>query len=466
MTERTANENTIQLLAHALQTSEAPSAAAIGQAKLLLLDTIGCGLAGRSEPASQAILAAIESGNPRCAVIGQTARTSMADAVFLNGFLVRVLDFNDYIIGDRDGEPDAAGHPSDNIPVALAVGSARGRSGHDILAAIVLRYELYARLQHAMDRAGPWDGVTASGLVAPAMAGRLMGLSRSQLAHALALGAARALTPSIVRGGQLSTAKSLANALVAQSGVQAAVLAESGATGPLAILDDERGLRRVFDGRGLSSLAAPFPPDGAIMRAHVKAYPCINTGQSAVAAALELHGMLNDDVSAISLIEVTMADYKVTRRHQEDRERNNPTSREAADHSFPFVVAAALLDGRFGPKQFANERWRDERIRMLMSRIVLDRDSGWNVRAPGSYPCTIRVTDARGKQYGVDVAYPPGYSRGALDASTVTGKFHALTEFMLSREERARIVDSVMELDRSASAEQLDAAIAIQGTAS
>jgi 2-methylcitrate dehydratase len=464
VTERTAHKTTVELLAHASQTAQAPADIAIEQAKLLLLDTICCGLAGRGEPASQAILAATESADSRCAIIGQTARTTMLDAVFLNGLLIRVLDFNDYIIGDRDGEPESAGHPSDNIPVALAVGSARGGSGRDILAAIVLGYELYARLQHAMDRAGPWDGVTASGLVAPAMAARLMGLSRSQLAHALALGAARAVTPSIVRGGHLSTAKSLANALVAQSGVQAAVLAESGATGPLAILDDERGLRHVFDG-DLSSLAAPFPPEGAIMRAHVKAYPCINTGQSAVAAALTLHGMLKGDVSAISRIEVTMADYKVTKRHQDDRERNNPSSREAADHSFPFIIAAALLDGRFGPEQFANERWRDERIRMLMSRIVLNRDGGWNVRAPGSYPCTIRVTDALGKQYGVDVAYPPGYSRGALDANTVTEKFHALTDSVLAREERARIVDSVMELDRSASAERLDAAIAIQGRA-
>ena len=181
----------------------------------------------------------------------------------------------------------SAGHPSDNIPVALAAGSARHRSGREILAAIAMGYELYARLQHAMDRAGPWDGVTASGLVAPAIAGRLMSLSEGELAHALALGAARAATPSIVRSGDISAAKSLANALVAQSGVQAAMLAEQGATGPLAILDDARGLRDLFGRAPLSSLYAPFSSDGAIMQAHVKAYPCINTGQSAVAAAIE-----------------------------------------------------------------------------------------------------------------------------------------------------------------------------------
>ncbi len=142
-------------------------------------------------------------------------------------------------------------------------------------------------------------------------------------------------------------------------------MAEHGATGPLAILDDERGLRDVFARAAPSTLCAPFPAEGAIMRAHVKAYPCINTGQSAVAAALKLHAMLNGNASSLSRIEVTMADYKVTKRHQDDPERRHPMSREAADHSFPFIVAVALLDGRFGAEQFESERWRDETVTAL-----------------------------------------------------------------------------------------------------
>lgn len=466
MAKREAQHSTIGLLAHAIQSADADSVspAAMQRAKLLLLDTIGCGFVGRREPAAQAALrAAPESAGP-CAVIGRTARTSVLNAALLNGVLVRVLDLNDYLIGEAHGEPESAGHPSDNIPVALAVGSARQRSGREILAAIVLGYELYARLQHAMDRAGQWDGVTASGLVAPAIAGRLMGLSEPQLAHALALGAARAPTPSIVRSGEISAAKSLANALVAQSGVQAAMLVEQGATGPLAILDDARGLRDLFARIGPSVLCAPFPSDGAIMRAHVKAYPCINTGQSAVAAALELHAMLKGNASSLSRIEVTMADYKVTKRHQKDPERLHPLSREAADHSFPFIVAIALLDGRFGPEQFERERWRDEAVTELMSRIVMRRDTAWNARAPGSYPCTIRAIDAHGNEHRVEVPYPPGYSQAGLDANIVLDKFHAVTDSVLARPDRQRIVDRVMEFDQGPSAENLSTAIAIEGT--
>jgi 2-methylcitrate dehydratase len=343
------------------------------------------------------------------------------------------------------------------------MGVARQCPGRKILAAVVLGYELYARLQQAMDRAGPWDGVTASGLVAPAIAGWLIGLMEERLAHALALGAARAATPSIVRTGDISAAKSLANALVAQMGVQAALLAEQGVTGPLAILDDTRGLRDLFAGAEPSSLAASFPPDGAIMRAHVKAYPCINTGQSAVAAALDLHAIMKGNTSSLSRIEVTMADYKVTKRHQEDPERLHPISRESADHSFTFVVAVSLIDGRFGPGQFESERWRDPAVTSLMSKIVLRRDATWNTRAPESYPCSIRAFDAEGHEHHVEVPYPPGFSRGGLDEKIVLDKFRAVTDSILDRADRARIENAVMDFDRHLSAETLNNAIATEG---
>ena len=467
MAKREAQGNTIGLLAQAICAADAGaiSPSAIEQAKLLLLDTIGCGFAGRTEPAAKAILNALSESRGPCPVIGQASRMAMADAVLANGTLVRVLDLNDYIIGRSDGEPGSAGHPSDNIPVALAAMTARKVSGRETLVAIVLGYELYARLRQAMDRSGPWDGVTVSGLVAPAVAGLLLGLSEPQLTHAIALGAARAATPSIVRSGNISATKSLANALVAQSGVQAALLAQQSATGPLAILDDARGLRDLFTRLDTSVLCAPFLSDGAIMRAHVKAYPCINTGQSAVAAALKLHALLEGDASSLSRIEVTMADYKVTKRHQDDPERRRPVSREAADHSFPFIVAVALLDGRFGPEQFEHERWRDERTMALMERIIMRRDAEWNTRAPRSYPCTIRAVDAHNKKHVVEVAYPPGYSQGGLDANIVLDKFHAVTESILDSTQRARIVDTVMEFDQCPSAETLSAAIAIEGKA-
>src|SRR5262249_29146772 len=187
------------------------SQAAILQAKLLLLDTIGCGFAALNEQSARALLEGVETsgGAPQCTVIGHARRTSASNATLANGALVRILDFNDYV-NARGG--DLGGHPSDNIPVALAAGELSGASGREVIAAVVLGYEIFGRCKELMERDSAWDGVTVSGLAAPAMAGRLMGLDRGRLAHAIALSAARAATSTAVRFGDISAAKSIANA--------------------------------------------------------------------------------------------------------------------------------------------------------------------------------------------------------------------------------------------------------------
>src|SRR5262252_9988724 len=207
-------------------------AANVGQAKLLILDTIGCGFAAFEEEGAGAVLQTLAhmGGAPQCTVLGSTSKTSAPNAVLVNGSLIRMLDLNDYV-NTKSGQ--IGGHPSDNIPVALAAGELAGSAGRDVIAAIVLGYEIYGRLKELMARDGDWDGVTVSGFVAPAMAGRLMGLDVRQLGQALALSAARAITPLAVRHGDISGAKNVANALVAQNGMQATILARHGMTGPL-----------------------------------------------------------------------------------------------------------------------------------------------------------------------------------------------------------------------------------------
>src|SRR5215475_8604164 len=260
------------------------SQAAVLQAKLLLLDTIGCGFAALDEQSARALLAVVEAsgGAPQCTIIGRARRTSAANAVLANGALVRILDFNDYV-NAKGG--DLGGHPSDNIPVALAAGELSGTSGREVVAAVVLGYEIFGRCKELMERDSAWDGVTVSGLAAPAMAGRLMGLDHGRLAHAIALSAARAATSTAVRFGDISAAKSIAIALVAQNGMQAALLAERGITGPLDLFENPRGMREVFcKGDAATALIAPLPAESYVMAANVKAFPCLATGQSVIPA--------------------------------------------------------------------------------------------------------------------------------------------------------------------------------------
>jgi 2-methylcitrate dehydratase len=458
--EKDSRPSSLQALARWISETAKQSlpAAAVEQAKLLVLDTLGCGIAGQHEEVSQSTLSLIDSlgGHPRCTVIGRPQKTSPLNAVLANGCSIRALDLNDYVGGIVGGSPQIGGHPSDNIPSALAAGEMQGSCGADILAAIVIGYEIFGRLKSLLDPAGIWDEVTVSGVVAPAIAGRLLDLDQDRLAHALALGAVRAATPNIVRRGHISAAKSLANALVAQSGFQAALLAERGTTGPLGALDASRGLISLFsNGKAVEILSAPMPDVPYILRSHVKTYPCLATGQSAVAAALKLHGMLGDAVHRLERIDVVMADYPIVKRQQQDPDRIHPMSREAADHSFNFLIAVSLLDGKFGLRQYESDRWLDPEVMELMNRLTMKSDESWAVRAPGSYPCRLQAWDRDGREWSADVAFPPGFSHGRLEADAVIEKFHAVTggHFVASR--REEIIEAALKLNRSASATEL-----------
>ncbi len=441
---------------------DALPSAALTQAKLLLLDTIGCGYAALEEESARAVLATLAEtgGAPRCSVIGDAQKTSPPNAVLVNGALIRILDLNDYV---NNPKGEIGGHPSDNIPVALAAGEISGAPGRDVLAAIVLCYEIFGRSRDLMDRDSGWDGVTISGLVAPAMAGRLLRLDARQLANALALSGARSPTPLAVRHGAISAAKSLANALVAQNGMQATLLARHGATGPLDLFENPLGLRPVFSRtEALVPLTAPLGAETYIMRANIKAYPCLATGQAIVAAGIALNHQAAREggVERLKHIRVTMADMPFLRRQKDDPGRIDPTSREAADHSFNFLAAVSLLDGAFGLAQFENERWNDPKVRSVMARLEIDVDATLNARSPGSFPCRMEATRDDGAVLMADIPDPPGFSRLGLAAEAVIAKFNAVTAPHLDASSRQRIIDAVLGLDRAPSCADLTQALA------
>ena len=85
-----------------------------------------------------------------------------------------------------------------------------------------------------------------------------------------------------------------------------------------------------------------------------------------------------------------------------------------------------------------------------MAQLEIVNDSAWNTRAPDSYPCSLEVRTQNGRDELVEVPYPPGFSRGRLDAETVVKKFHGLTASILAQDASDRIIERVMALDESA----------------
>jgi 2-methylcitrate dehydratase len=427
--------------------------AAIEQARLLLLDTFGCALAARSEETIQAMLRVLDAqgGTPECTVIGTGRRTSLVNAVLVNGALIRVLDANDLYWGPRSG-----GHPSDNLAVALAVAERQASSGRALLAAIVLGYELYGRIQDLADAAGHWDHTTTSALVAPAIASRLLELDPQRTAHALALGVAHANALAAIRSGQLSAAKSVANAIVAQTGTLAALLAAEGLSGPLQVLEGPHGwAQTVLPDADLTSLAAPLDGRCRITDVSIKAYPCIGTAQAAIAAAIQARRLLAADAPAVERMELRMADIPFVRGQIEDRARREPNSRETADHSFFYLAAIALLDGELTPRQFEEGRWLAPAVRALMDRIDIQPDAALNVYTPASFPCVLTLVLRDGRRHVVDMPYAPGHPRNPLSAAEVAAKFHDSAAASLTGPQREAILRQVQTLEELPSTREL-----------
>ena len=415
------------------------------QAGLLVLDSFGCALAALDEDTAHAARRTINNlgGKEECTVIGSNQKTSVTNAVLMNGVLIRILDLNDFLQGSN-----GAGHPSDNIAVALSMTERQRRSGPDMLAAIILGYELYGRIRDLADQESPWDHVTASGLVAPVIAGRLLGLDEEKMAHALAFGAAHCHALRAVRGGQLSAAKSLANAIVAQTATLGTLLAAEGLTGPMKVLEGSFGLgEAIFPGADLNSLVAPLGGHFRIMDTSIKAYPCIGTAQTVVAAAIQAKQDLKNPLAEVERIEVRMADTPFVSGQVNNPERRTPASRETADHSFPFLVAVALVDGELTPRQFHGQRWLDPSIRAIMERITVETDPSLNMYIPASFPAVIRITKTDHTSRTIEVPYAPGHPRNRLTAAGVAAKFHGCAEGTVSESLRKAIVSEVQGLD-------------------
>jgi 2-methylcitrate dehydratase len=440
---------------------------AIERAKLLLLDTLGCGFAALDDDCARAVLATLDAlgEKPQCTVLGHRRGMSAPSAVLANGTLIRVLDLNDYVVGAHPQSGARGGHPSDNIPTALAAAELAHSRGRDLLAAIVLAYEIYGRGKALMDADTMWDGISISGVVAPAVAGWLTRLPEDKLAHAIALSAARAATPVAVREGGISAAKNIANALIAQNGMQATLLAQQGITGPLDLFEAERGLRAVFPrGPAGDIFGAPLPDDSFIMRSAIKAFPCFAGGQSAVAAGIALHRLVGGNVDQLKTIRVALADLPIVRRWLADPGRIEPRSRQAADHSLHFLIAVALNDGAFGLRQFDNARWTDPKVRALMAKLDIATDAELTRRAAEAYPCALHAAGHDGRLYDVEVLQPPGFSPNGLDTPTVLDKFTGVTERHLAPDARNRIVDAVMALDKATSRDGLMQLLAAERT--
>jgi 2-methylcitrate dehydratase len=430
--------------AHRLKFSSIPEEAR-HSAKRFLLDSLACIVGGYGEPSSRiARETAIEMGGPAEASILLSGRkVSAYNAVLANGVPLRALDLIDmYYALDH-------AHPCElSVTPALAIGERVRASGADVLTAIVLGYELCMKLAEITgnSRKG-WAGTATLGqFAAPLVAGKLLGLSRRQLAEAVSISGAHNVSLAVTYALPVSMMKDALNAFAAQSGVQAALMAARGFTGPAGVFEAPGGLWAQLDSPAHvellgSDLGQPF----RITRCGFKdyRYSAVAWSHPAIEALLflrEAHRLDASNVKSIHVRTIRRATVHIGTQPVEPG-----FGRLDTQFNGPYIFAAALKFGDVSPSR--QGRAKDPDIQRLSRCVTIEADEELGRDFPKTFPAVVTVTTREGRRLEHRIDQRRGDPGNPLSDADIEAKFRALAARRLSSSRVRAVIEAVWSLE-------------------
>jgi len=431
-------------------TFEQLSSEAVYQAKRFLLDSLGCALGGYRQHDVRIALEVLNeiAGSGPATVIGSGSRMDPVSAALANALMIRVMDYND-IYWKQDPS-----HPSDLFPAALACCERAQSDGRELIVGLVLGHEFEMRFCEAAFpgiRERGWHHATLTAFVSPIVAGRALHLGWEQIQHAIGISASRHATMGAVTAGKLTMMKNTVDPMATQSGVFAALLAEKGYTGPEHVVDGKEGLAHCFGPEWKLNVLTDGLADGMghpwrITQCGMKAFPTEALTHTPISAVLDLvkqHDLKPEQVEKIHIRSLARAADILA-----DPSKYDPRSKETADHSLPYVIAAALVDRQVTPLQFTPEKIMNPAIRAQLKKVEVVADPEIEKVFPALQRVivTVRTTDSRELTRQLD--YPKGDPRNPLTDREVEEKFEALAELVLSQAARRRVIDTVWNLEK------------------
>jgi 2-methylcitrate dehydratase PrpD len=378
------------------------------RAELVLADTIGAVLGGSQEPE----LGRLHAGTPRAGGPATVLRAGFPGAepwwaIVANGLAGTMLELD-------EGNRFARGHPGIHVlPAALAEAERLDRSGADLVTALVVGYDVAARLGGAAPvRAGMHMHGVHGAVGAAAAVARLRGLAADATGRALGVAAGLTLGTSwrTALGG--ATVRNAYAGVAGASGWLAVDLAAAGIT-PLPDMLTETFGR--ISGTGLDAAVA-LDGLGArfeITRNYFKRYACCRYNHPALEALEEILAATPLDAARIASMRVETTALAAT---MSDRD---PPGALGAKFSIPYALAARLVLGESGPAAFREPALSDARVRALARRVDVVEDPALTALAPRLRPARVLVALADGRSLCARVDTPAGeydrpYSEPAL----------------------------------------------------
>jgi 2-methylcitrate dehydratase len=458
---------------------------AIQSAKLFWFDSIACALGGSQQDDAKILLKHYRAMSGRDAALRRPVgaarrpypshsngeatvfvsgfKTNPVDAAFLNGHMIRAMDYNDIY-----WKADPC-HPSDLIAAPLALCESEDLSGKDLILATSIAYEIEMRLCE-IGRPGVreygWHHATLSAFAAPVAAGRVLNLTPDQMVSAIGISAARTFCPGAVTAGKLTNMKNTVDPWAGRMGAESALLAREGFSGPEHIIDGKEGLFAVFhhvqykgqpaafDGEGLVKDLPTSPKSHyRILDCGMKSFPIEALSHAPLTAMMKTvkeHKLKAEDVKEIKVEVIARAADILGDPH-----KYRPDSKETADHSLPYCMAVGLVDGMVTPLQFKEERVLDKSLIPIMDKVKVVANDEFEALFPKFQPSRVTITTNDGKQYSTRVDVPKGDPRDPMTEDEIAVKFNALGGDVIGKDQCKKLQKIIMNIDSAKTVDEL-----------
>ena len=435
--------------------------------KKFLYDSIGCAYGGYHTKDVNILRDIYQNmgGKEETSLIGCGEKMPAVNATLVNSLMIRALDFND-IYWKEDPS-----HPSDLIPAALSVGELVGASMKDVIVAIVLAYEFEQRLcEFAVPgiRERKWHHATLTQFVSPIVAGKLLGLSVDQMVNAIGISGSHNHTIGCPTAGKLTMMKNTVDPMAVQSGVFAALMAQKGYSGTEAVFEGKEGFMDCFFGwdvsgqklnslkmKGrefeeewgwdLNKLLGGLGESYKIMECSMKAFPCEALSHvhiTAVLNAVKKNDIKYDEIDSVTITTIARACDILFDPH-----KYRPESRETADHSLPYCVAAAIVDRKLTTQSFSNEKLKDPKIWEVIDKIKGVASEEFEKMFPEKQPSKVIIKTNDGKEFSEYREYPKGDPREPMTMEDLEIKFNSLSTELLTDVKLSEIKEMIFNCE-------------------
>lgn len=352
---------------------------------------------------------------------GMGMKAPMIQGAFINSLMGHRLELDDVHTKSKTHIGTVV------VPVALCMAQHSGASGKEFLEAVICGYEVMSRIGMAFGvsshRNKGWHVTSTAGTFgACAAASKLLKLDEEKTAHALGMAGTQSFGLWAFLEDSASS-KILHPARAASSGMESAILAKAGMTGPRGILTAKDGglLKAMSDECDLSMIDRDLGVVYEIKNVDNKPYPCCRSTHCAIDSALYLREKYDIDVSLIEEIEVStyLVGYKQCGLTEGSLNPRTPTE---AKFSTPYTVAVALAKGNITLDDFKAENINTENIKKILKKVRVQSDDTFTERYPEHWGCRTRIQMKNGDVFETEIRDAFGSVYNPVSAEKIYGK--------------------------------------------